>query len=418
MLKKRLIRRLMKKIVINGGHVLDGHVFVSGSKNAALPMLISAIAIEGESEISGVPRIGDVEVALELLSEYGVRTEWHGDTLKINTDGAHFTVPSPDPVSKIRASTYLIGASLARFGEARILKYGGCDFSRRPIDLHIEAAVSLGAVFSGDALCAARLSGGEINFRTPSVGATVNALIMAASCEGESVIRGFAREPHILSLIDFLSSAGACIMLTDTEIHVVGGHLKNGRGRVGSDMIEAGSYIAAAAISGGDVTVDGVPCEELCPCFSALEELGVDFLIDRGSVRVAGIKHPGKTKIVAAPYPRFPTDLQPIIAPLMSCALGGEIVDTVWESRFGYLDTLASFGLRYDRTARGAKIYPSEIHRATVRAPDLRGGMACVLLALSAPGESVIYSADTLLRGYENIEKKLRGIGADISVLN
>lgn len=406
----------MKKIIISGGNVLDGRVAVSGSKNAALPMLLASLAIEGESVISGVPKIGDTEVALRLISEYGAEIVRYEDAVKIDTRGVKFCLPSEELVAKIRASTYLIGASLARFGEAGILKYGGCDFARRPIDLHIEAAEALGAKLLGDTLYSDGLVGGEINFRTPSVGATVNALIMAASADGESVIRGFAREPHVLSLIDFLSSAGAQIMLTDTEIHVVGTRLKNGRGRVGPDMIEAGSYIATAALVGGDVTVSGVPRDELSPFFSAISELGADFSLSGDAVRVTGIKQPGKARVVAAPYPRFPTDLQPIIAPLMARALGGEIVDTVWESRFGYLNTLRSFGLRFDLIRHGAKIYPSELHSATVTAPDLRGGMAAVMTALLSEGESVICAADTVLRGYENIEEKLRGIGADVTV--
>lgn len=408
----------MKKIIINGGTGLTGALRVSGSKNAALPMLLATLAVGGTSTLSGVPKIGDTEVALSLLSEYGAVATREGDLLKISTDGVHFTVPRAHLTSKIRASTYLIGASLARFGEARILKYGGCDFAARPIDLHIEAAVALGARLVGDTLYSDGLFGGEINFRIPSVGATVNALIMAASAEGESVIRGFAREPHILSLIDFLSSAGADILVTDTEMLVRGGGLSSAVACVGADMIEAGSYIATAALTHGDVTVTGVPCGELSAYFSALDSLGVKYSASEDSVRVTGIRTPRWASVVAAPYPSFPTDLQPILAPLMALGAGGEIVDTVWQGRFGYLDALARFGVRYERTPLGARIYPSYLHAASVRAPDLRGGMACVMAALSTDGVSVIDSADTVLRGYEDIEKKLRGVGADITVLD
>ena len=408
----------MKKIIINGGRSLSGALRVSGSKNAALPMLLAALTVGGTSTLYGVPEIGDTEVALSLLAEYGARATREGNLLKICTDGVHFAVPSPDLTSKIRASTYLIGASLARFGEARILKYGGCDFAARPIDLHIEAATALGARLVGDTLYSDGLYGGEINFRIPSVGATVNALIMAASAEGESVIRGFAREPHILSLIDFLTSAGADILVTDTEILVKGGGLNSAVASVGADMIEAGTYIATAAALGGDLTVTGVPCGELSAYFSALDSLGVEYSVSYDGVSTAGIRRPIWTRVVAAPYPHFPTDLQPILAPLMALGAGGEIVDTVWQGRFGYLDALARFGVRYERTSLGARIYPSHLHAASARAPDLRGGMACVMAALYTVGESVIDSADTVLRGYENIEKKLRSVGADIEVLN
>lgn len=408
----------MKKILINGGKILSGQLKVSGSKNAALPMLLSTLVISGESEIACVPKIGDTEVAINILSEFGVRAEWQGEKLKINTGEAHFAVPSEELVSKIRASTYLIGASLARFGEARILKYGGCDFAARPIDLHIEAAKALGAKLSGDRLYAKRLVGGEINFPHPSVGATVNALIMAASAEGESVIRGFAREPHIMSLIDYLVSAGADIKLSESEIRITGRPLSKANGRVRPDMIEAGSYIATALLVGGDVTVSGVPSEELISFFSFLESLGAVFSLAEDSVRVEGLNASGMADITAAPYPAFPTDLQPIAAPLMAAANGGRIVDTVWPERFGYLDTLSRFGVVSERFFGGARIFPSEIRPASVIAPDLRGGFASVMLSLFAEGESTVYSSDTVLRGYERIEEKLRLIGADIKVLD
>lgn len=408
----------MKKFVIRGGRALRGEVSVSGSKNAALPILLAALSVFGTSVISGVPKIGDTEVALELLRDLGATVTRQGDTVRINTDSAAFRVPSCEAVAKIRASTYLIGASLARFGEAHILKFGGCGFCERPIDLHIYAAKALGARVEGERMCTDGLRGGEINFRVPSVGATVNALIMAASAVGESVIRGYAREPHVLSLIDFLVSAGAKISLTEHEIRVTGSHLSSGVAQIRGDMIEAGSYLAAAVMTGGELTVTGAPHGELSAYLDFLAALGADPACRGDRVSLGRIKSPRYTTLTAAPYPAYPTDLQPIAAPMLAALAGGKITDTVWESRFGYLDALESFGIRSHKFHSGAEIYPSKIIPATVTSPDLRGGMACVLSALAADGESVIYAADTVLRGYESIEEKLRAVGADISVVD
>ena len=407
----------MKRIIINGQKKLLGEVEVSGSKNAALPIIFATLLTDGISEIRNLPDIGDVRVALEIISHFGAVVQREGNACYIDTRQLSYSEPPSALVDSIRASTYLIGASLARFGECTLSTFGGCNFAFRPIDLHILAAKRLGATEQGDKLIAKRLFGNEINLAKASVGATVNSILLAATADGETVIRGFAKEPHIDALIEFLISAGAEIERTNTEIRISGRHLHGGEISVIGDMIEAGSYLAAGIISGGSVTVKNCPTRDMNAFFDFTASLGARSINRAGSVtsHLFGI---GKSvSVTAAPYPAFPTDLQPIVAPLMANNDGGRIRDTVWQTRFGYLDALRRFGVNSFVSGDTAEIYQSRLHAASVSAPDLRGGMACLLSALVAEGESRIDSAETILRGYENLEQKMRSLGADIKIL-
>lgn len=406
----------MSKMIINGGNALFGEITVSGSKNAALPILFSTVITKGISKIKNVPDIGDTRIAITLLSDMGAIISRDGDTVTVDTRELKYVEPNAALVSMIRASTYLIGASLARFGRSSVGGYGGCNFSKRPIDMHLDAAIALGAEVDSGLVRARKLKGGEITFKKCSVGATINAIIMASVADGETVIRTYAREPHVTSLIDFLSSAGADIRLTDEEIRINGKELHGGSISVIGDMIEAGTYLTAGLITGGNVRVSGIDTETLSAFISTLKVLGasVDVTDDTVSACISGKSLP--VSVIAEPYPKFPTDLQPIIAPLLAKTAGGEIYDTVWCSRYGYLAELAKFGVDYEIRDGGALIKPSNIIPASAVAPDLRGGAACVLTALLANGKSTVHSFDTVQRGYENIAKKLRSLGADINI--
>ena len=406
----------MKKIILRGGNPLFGKVAVSGSKNAALPIIFACILTKGVSEIRNLPDIGDVRVALDLLRSFGAVIYREDGVTYIDTENLRYVTPDNNLVSKIRASTYLLGSCLSRFGRCHILPFGGCNFASRPIDMHIDASVKLGARIIGDEIVAEKLMGGEIKFCKASVGATVNAILLASSAHGLSLIRGGAREPHIDALIDFLVSCGASIERIGEDLHIQGRALHGGKITVIGDMIEAGSYIAAGLITDGAVSVTNCPIGDMGAIFSALDDLGAHIEINAEGVCVTRFEKTDFLSVVASPYPGFPTDLQPIVASLMAAFSGGEIIDTVWPTRFGYLKALSDFGVGYKAIGNRAVINASKIKNGTTAAPDLRGGMACLLAALSAEGESEILSGETIFRGYENLENKLCTLGANIII--
>ncbi len=406
----------MKKLIINGGSPLFGTVRVGGSKNAALPILFASLATEGTTEIIGVPDIGDTAASLDILRSFGVKVQKENEKLILDTRVAKYTVPDATLVRRIRASTYLIGACLSRFGRCQLLDFGGCNFADRPIDLHLYAASMLGARSFREELYADRLVGTRIVLPKPSVGATVNALIMASRAEGVTMIEGFAREPHVLLLIDYLRSCGADVTVGDSSLTVTGTRLHGGKIKIIGDMIEAGTYLTAGLITDGEVEVIGIDHQAMEPYISLVSSMGALVELKDEGIRAKRGLRLGYAEITAEPYPGFPTDLQPIVAPLFSLNSGGRIIDNVFPERFGYLDVLSSFGVRYNKGKGMAEVMRSEIRPARVAAPCLRGGAACLLTALCASGESWIESPDLLLRGYEEPVAKLRSLGAKIEM--
>ena len=404
----------MERITVNGTRPLSGHITVSGSKNAALPILFASLAARGVSKISRVPDITDTRVALELVSDLGALVLREGDTVYIDSRRLCCNVPNPGLVSKIRASTYLMGAMLSAFGRCPLMDFGGCNFADRPIDLHLYAFRCLGAEIKDGMIILDKPHPAEICFSKASVGATANALIVASGIEGTSVIRGHASEPHIMALVDFLRSMGAEIIMSEDFVTVKGTELHGGTAEIIGDMIEAGSYLSLGLVTGGEVSVSGCPAEHMRAYCEFLGAAGafVSLESDKISCRFGAEKK--YTSVVAEPYPAFPTDLQPIAAAVLAISQGGVIYDNVFPDRFGYLYELLNFGLKSKVHHGYAEIFPSELCSGDATAPDLRGGMACLICALGARGESHIYSPELLLRGYENLEDKLRRIGADI----
>ncbi len=402
----------MSKFVIRGARPLTGEISVSGSKNAALPILFASLTVRGDSYIYNLPDIGDVRLALGILESFGVSVRKEGDATVVNTDGVEYCESCRHMASRLRASTYLIGACLARFGRVRLMDYGGCNFQNRPIDIHMDAAEAFGASECGDMLVCDRLKPSQLTLRLKSVGATVNSLILAASAEGTSTIKGAASEPHIDALIDYLVSAGAEIQRYGDTLTVKGRMLEGARATVPPDMIEAGSFLALSALFEG-VRVKNVPKSELYSFLFPFFECGVHLSRRADSLALSGLPT-SPVRIITEPYPGFPTDLQPISSVLLAKGRGGTVVERVWKGRFGYLSTLGAMGVTSRVLADGAEIFSSDISSAAVTAPDLRGGAAAMLLALTASGESVIENADVIKRGYENPEEKLRAIGADI----
>lgn len=406
----------MARIIVEGGNALIGNVEVSGSKNAALPIIFATIITHGISRISNLPDISDVDTALEILECFGATVRRVSGGVYIDTTSLHYSDVPVELTSKIRASTYLIGATLARFGRAKISSYGGCNFSFRPIDMHLYAAHAFGAVSLSDTITLTEPHGANIVFDKVSVGATVNSIILASSIPKVSYITPYAKEPHVLALIDFLRSAGARIEPLGDTLKVVGATLRGGNIRLIGDMIEAGSYLAASLVTEGAVKVSGFNTDELGAFFSALSPTGVTFDCSDGVV--AKGKPARQICVTTAPYPHFPTDLQPLTAPLMIKYSGGEITERVFHGRFGYLCELVRFGGAYSIDGALARITPSDVRCAKARATDLRGGAACLMLALAARGISVIESGEIILRGYEKIAEKLSSLGAKIYIEN
>ena len=402
----------MSKFIVRGKNTLRGTVCVDGSKNAALPVIFASLALIGTSHIIGLPNIGDVDIAIKLIEEQGAIVTKKGNVTTINSENASYVKPSRDLVSRLRASTYLIGACLSRFGRVDVGGYGGCAFCPRPIDYHLSVAQNMGASLNSDTLTASRLTPVICKFPKPSVGATVNFLILAATTEGESRLINPAREPHIDTLIEFLRSAGAFIERDGLGITVRGGSLGGAEVRIRGDSIEAGTLLTASLITGGNVRVIGADPTELSPFLALLRRAGASVNSDVG-ITVSAEKLLFST-VIATAYPGFPTDLGPICAPLFAAFSGGRIFDRVWIGRYGYLSELAKLGVNYVLNEKGARILPSALTPGSVVATDLRGGAACILAALGADGYSEIHSAETILRGYSNFEKKLTALGADV----
>ncbi len=405
----------MKRIIVNGGRALGGEMQVSGSKNAALPIIFACILTHGVSEITNLPKIGDVSVALDIIRDLGAEVSQRGNITYIDTRNLSYRDPSPQLVRRIRASTYLLGSSLARFGRCPLMAFGGCNFSLRPIDMHLDACRALGAYSDGGTLYCDRLRGGNISFDKASVGATVNAILLSSACDGEVRISGCAVEPHIDALIEFLCSCGASITRRGRELYIRGRELHGGRITVIGDMIEAGSYLFLGLMSGGNIAVRNAPIGDMDSVLCTLTDMGAS-LHTEGDILCGSLSRGNAISVITAPHPGFPTDLQPLLAPLLARHGGGAITDTVWPDRFGYLSSLSAFGISSSSEGGTAQIYPSQLHSGYTVAPDLRGGMAALISALCAEGQSIIDSAEVILRGYEGLLDKLSSLGADINI--
>lgn len=403
----------MNSFVINGGRKLSGAVSVSGSKNAALPILFSTLVTHGTSKIRGVPDIKDVDVTLDILSFFGADINKCGDTVTVNTENLVYKRPPTALVSSLRASSYLLGATASRFGVTHLDSFGGCNFDNRPVDMHTDALTAFGAEREGDRFYATALRAADLKFNKISVGATVNAILLAVSANGTSRIFGYAKEPHVISLVDYLNKAGASISVYEDRLEIEGRRLGSAEVTVIPDMIEAGTYTVLSVMMDCGFKVVGADSSHLDSFFSALKGAGVQFGLTNGVIKP--LRPPIRDiDLLCAPYPAFPTDLQPIMAPLLAAFFGGRITDTVWRSRFGYLASLSSFGIKSEISETGAYIYPSKFKSSEGYAPDLRGGMAMLLCALVANGQSIIRSSDLIKRGYSDVIYKLRLLGADI----
>ena len=420
----------MTKYLIEGGHPLHGTIEISGAKNAAVAIIPAALLVDGVCRIENVPQISDVTLILQILRELGadVRTI-NRTTVEIDCSHIRNRQVPYELARKIRASYYLVGALLGRFGWAEVPLPGGCNLGGRPIDQHIKGFVAMGAeVDVRNGLIYAQvpgrgcLAGGQVYLDIVSVGATMNIMLAATLAEGLTIIENAAKEPHIVDLANFLNSMGADVRGAGTDVIKVRGveHLYGTSYSIIPDQIEAGTYMAAVAAAGGELLVKNVIPKHL-DCISAkLVEMGV-YIEDRGDAVLVRRSGPlQKTNVKTMPYPGFPTDMQPQIAAVLSTAQGTSIVnENVWNSRFKYIDELKRMGANIQADGHVAVIEGVEhLQGAPVQACDLRAGAAMVIAGLCAEGVTELSQVQFIERGYEDLVGKLRAVGADIRVVD
>ena len=415
----------MTKYVIHGGKPLFGEIDISGAKNAAVAIIPAALLVDGVCRIENIPQISDVTLILNILQELGADVRTVNRTT-VDVDCSHIrNARVPEELArKIRASYYLIGALLGRFGSAEVPPPGGCDFGGRPIDQHIKGFVAMGAdvdVRGGYIHAKAkngRMCGTQIYLDIVSVGATMNIMLAGVLADGMTIIENAAKEPHIVDLANFLNSMGADIRGAGTDSIRIQGveRLHGGTYGVIPDQIEAGTYMTACAAAGGEVRLANVIPRHL-ECISAkLREMGVTVVEGGDSVLVRSNGRLRHTNVKTQPYPGFPTDMQPQISVALCLADGTSVVtEGVYDNRYKYIQELSRMGADAQVDGCTAIINGVEgLHGAEVRACDLRAGAAVVIAGLCAAGETVVTDIRFIERGYENFVGKLRSIGADI----
>ena len=412
---------------INGGRPLNGSVTISGAKNAAVAILPAALLVSGKCRIENVPDISDVRILLDILEGMGADIHCpEPHVVEINCTAVHCTEPNKDLVQEMRASYYLMGALLGRFGKAHVALPGGCNFASRPIDQHIKGFLALGAeVEENEDYVALKpgpdgLQGSRISLDMASVGATVNIMIAAALLPGQTVIENAAKEPHIVDLANFLNTMGARISGAGTDTVKIRGvnSLRGGTYAIIPDQIEAGTYLAAVTAVGGNVLVQNVIPKHLECITGKLQEMGAKIIPFDDSIRIIRTGRLRSSTAKTRPYPGFPTDMQAQVCVCMALASGtSRMTESVYETRFfGYCSELESMGARISIESKTATVVGVEqLHGATVSAHDLRAGAALVIAGLAASGTTRVQNIHFVERGYENLIGKLTALGADIN---
>ena len=411
---------------INGGRPLNGSVTISGAKNAAVAILPAALLVSGKCRIENVPDISDVRILLDILEGMGADIHCpEPHVVEINCTAVHCTEPNKDLVQEMRASYYLMGALLGRFGKAHVALPGGCNFASRPIDQHIKGFLALGAeVEENEDYVALKpgpdgLQGSRISLDMASVGATVNIMIAAALLPGQTVIENAAKEPHIVDLANFLNTMGARISGAGTDTVKIRGvnSLRGGTYAIIPDQIEAGTYLAAVTAVGGNVLVQNVIPKHLECITGKLQEMGAKIIPFDDSIRIIRTGRLRSSTAKTRPYPGFPTDMQAQVCVCMALASGtSRMTESVYETRFfGYCSELESMGARISIESKTATVVGVEqLHGATVSAHDLRAGAALVIAGLAASGTTRVQNIHFVERGYEDLIGKLTALGADI----
>jgi UDP-N-acetylglucosamine 1-carboxyvinyltransferase len=413
----------MAQYIMNGGSPLVGEVAIGGAKNAALGILAAAIMTDEDVYIENLPDVKDINVMLEAIKAIGAiveRLDRH--SVRINASSVKDVLVDDEFIRKIRASYYFIGALLGKYKSAEVALPGGCNIGSRPIDLHLKGFKALGAeidIESGRVKAhAIDLVAADIYLDTVSVGATINIMMAASLAEGRTVIENAAKEPHIVDVANFLNSMGADIKGAGTDVIRINGvkSLHGSRYSIIPDQIEAGTFMCAAAITKGDITVKNIIPKHMEAISAKLMEMGCEVVEFDDAIRVIAKNNQKATNIKTLPYPGFPTDMQPQITTALALATGSSlVVESIFENRFKYVDELARMGTNIKVEGNTAMVIGvAKLRGAMLKAPDLRAGAALVLAGLAAEGQTTVDDIKYIKRGYEDFEGKLVSLGADI----
>ena len=411
-----------ERMLITGGHALEGEVRVSGGKNTAVAVIPATLLSDEPCTIENLPDIEDVHALADILTELGAKVDYEpGRCMRVDPRPAEGVEISYRNAQRLRASYYLLGALLGRCGKARVPTPGGCEIGSRPVDQHLKGFRSIGAEaeeIGGMLTAEGTLTGGDVFFDMVTVGATVNVMLAAVKAKGQTFIYNAAKEPHIVDLANFLNSMGAKIKGAGTDIIRIRGvqHLHGSTYAVIPDQIETGTLMIAAAATGGDVIIDGCIPTHMDALSAKLLEMGVKVTDSDDAIRVHVVGPRRAINVKTQVYPGFPTDLQQPMSALLTTAKGTSLVtETIFEQRFRHLDEIRRMGAHVrvmDRTAIIEGV--PELYGAPMTASDLRAGAALIVAALMARGTSEIYEPHYIDRGYEHIEDKLRSLGAEI----
>jgi UDP-N-acetylglucosamine 1-carboxyvinyltransferase len=414
----------MEKIIVRGGRKLNGTVRVEGAKNAVLPVIAASIlASEGKSVITDVPVLADVYTINEVLRNMNADVHFENNTITVDAAQPLMTEAPFEYVRKMRASVLVLGPLLARYGHAKVAMPGGCAIGSRPIDLHLKGFEAMGAeVHVGNGFVEVkadgRLKGAKIYLDMPSVGATENIIMAAALAEGRTVLENCAKEPEIVDLANYLNKMGARIVGAGTETIRIDGvdKLYGAEHAVIPDRVEAGTFMVAAAITGGSILIENAVSEHLRSVISKLEEMNVSVEEENGGLRVSGPEKLVSTDIKTLPHPGFPTDMQSQMMSLMLCANGTSVItETVFENRFMHVEEFRRMNAKMKIEGRSVIIEgPCDLQGAEVAATDLRAAAALILSGLCADGETRVTELKHLDRGYVDLAGKLASLGADI----
>lgn len=416
----------MSSYIIEGGHKLEGTVKISGSKNAALPILAATVLNVGKTTLYNVPNIQDTQMMFKILETLGGKVEKKNNKIIIDTSKINkFEIPE-ELMHKMRSSVILAGALLGRYKKAIFSYPGGCDIGSRPIDLHLRSFEKLGINVVqnyGNIICdAEKIKGEKIDLDFPSVGATENAILASVLAEGITTITNAAREPEIIDLQNFLNKMGAKIIGAGTnEIQITGvKKLKDISYNIMPDRIETGTFLCLAVATKGNLILENTNAEHITPIITKLQETECKIEIEKNKIKINSNKKIKALDIKTMPYPGFPTDMQSVFSAMLTTAKGTSIiVENIFENRFKYTQELNKMGAKITVEGKSAIIRGvRKIYGANVKATDLRGGAALVLAGLSAKGITKVENIEYILRGYENFDKKLRNINANIQMIN
>ncbi len=411
----------MGKFLVEGQRSLSGRVSINGAKNSALKLMVASLLGQGTFVLENVPKITDVDTMAGVLRALGVGVEFDSGRMQLDVSTIQGHTPE-ELVKSMRASVQVMGPLLARLGRVEVARPGGCNIGNRPLDIHLAGFEQMGATIEvkGDLFVARapRLHGADITFRYPSVGATENIMMAATMAKGETVIRNAAREPEILDIQEFLNGMGAKIQGAGTSVITIQGvrELGSTNFQVIPDRIEAGTYLLAFLITGGSGSVENVIPKHIGPLLHLVSKMGAQVEIGEREVSIVSPARLKPFQISTAPYPGFPTDLQPQMVAVATQAQGESgLEEVVFDRRFGYTEELRKLGARIKSNSHAVVIEgPTNLHGAKLLAGDLRGGAALVLATLAAGGQSTISGVEHIDRGYEAMEQRLQGLGGKI----